>query len=288
MSILLNQDTKIIVQGITGREGSYHTQSMLDYNTSLVGGVTPGKGGQTVANLPVFNSCKEAVSETGANTSVIFVPARFAKDAILDAVDGGIKLIVCITEGIPLQDMVEAVAYVKKNGSQLIGPNCPGLASPGIGKIGITPSDILSPGPVGMISRSGTLTYEIVDALTRLGIGQSTCIGIGGDPILGLSFRELLEMFEQDDETKIVVMVGEIGGTDEEDAAAYISQMSKPVICFISGKTAPPGKRMGHAGAIISGGKGTAQSKIEALSKAGVTIMDTTNEVVCKVQSLLA
>ncbi len=287
MSILLRKDTKVIVQGITGREGSYHTQSMLDYGTEVLGGVTPGKGGQETWGLPVFNTCKEAVTATGANASVIFVPARFAKDAILDAADGGVQLIVCITEGIPFQDMVEATAHVKTNGAQLIGPNCPGLASPGIGKMGITPAEILSEGPVGMISRSGTLTYELVDALTRLGIGQTTCVGIGGDPVLGLSFRDLLEMFENDPETKAVVMVGEIGGTDEEDAAEYIAQMSKPVVCFISGKTAPPGKRMGHAGAIISGGKGTAQSKVEALSSAGVTIMDTTGEVVQKIQDIL-
>ena len=287
MSILLTKDSKVIVQGITGREGSYHTQSMLDYGTIVVGGVTPGKGGQESCGLPVFNSCKEAVAATGANASVIFVPAKFAKDAILDAADGGIKFIVCITENIPFQDMVEATAHVKSKGAQLIGPNCPGLASPGIGKMGITPAEILSEGPVGMISRSGTLTYEIVDALTNLGIGQTTCVGIGGDPVLGLTFRDLLEMFENDPETKAIVMVGEIGGTDEEDAAEYIMQMTKPVVCFISGKTAPPGKRMGHAGAIISGGKGTAQSKEEALTKAGVTIMDTTGEVVQKIKEIL-
>lgn len=288
MSILLTEKSKVIVQGITGREGSYHAQAMIDYGTKVVAGVTPGKGGQEACGVPVFNSCREAVEKTGANASVIFVPARFAKDAIMDAADGGIKLIVCITEGIPFQDMVQAAAHVKAKGAQLIGPNCPGLASPGFGKMGITPAEILSEGPVGMISRSGTLTYEIVDALTRLGIGQTTCVGIGGDPILGLTFRDLLEMFENDPKTKAVVMVGEIGGTDEEDAADYIGQMTKPVVCFISGKTAPPGKRMGHAGAIISGGKGTAQSKVEALTKAGVTIMDTTGEVVRKIASLLA
>ncbi|OED35033.1 succinate--CoA ligase subunit alpha [PVC group bacterium (ex Bugula neritina AB1)] len=287
MSILLTEETKIIVQGITGREGRYHTKAMLDYGTSVLGGVTPGKKGQNVEGLPVFDTCREAVLETGANASVIFVPAPFTKDAIIDAADGGVRLIVCITEGIPFQDMVEAVAHVKKKGACLIGPNCAGIASPGIGKMGITPSAILKKGSVGVVSRSGTLTYEVVEGLSNLGIGQTTCVGIGGDPILGLTFRDLLEMFENDEDTEAVVMIGEIGGSDEENAAEYISQMTKPVVSFISGRTAPPDKQMGHAGAIISGGKGTADSKVKALKDAGVPIMDTTGEVLQKIKSLL-
>lgn len=287
MSILIDNNTKVLVQGITGREGSFHTKQMLEYGTKVVSGITPGKGGQTVEGVPVFNAVKEAVAQTSANSSVIFVPARFVLGAIAEAVDSGIKLIVCITEGVPVQDMLKAVLYAKNNGVNLIGPNCPGMVSLGIGKLGIIPASILSKGPVGIVSRSGTLTYEIIDNLTSIGIGQSTCIGIGGDQILGMRFIDVLPLFEADQDTEIIIVVGEIGGSDEEDASSFITAMKKPVVGLISGKTAPKGKRMGHAGAIISGGKGTVESKEEAFKKAGVILVDNANEITVSVKNLL-
>ncbi len=287
MAILVDKDTRVIVQGITGREGGFHTQLMIEYGTKIVAGVTPGKGGTKIFEIPVFNKVKEAVKETGANASVIFVPAQFACEAILEAADGGIKLIVCITEGIPIQDMLKVVAYIKEKKVNLIGPNCPGIVSIGAGKLGIIPGSILSLGPVGVVSRSGTLTYEIINNLTRAGIGQSTCIGVGGDPILGMRFTDILPFFEQDSQTSAVVMIGEIGGSDEEEAARVITKMRKPVVGFISGKTAPEGKRMGHAGAIISGGYGTVQSKEEALKQAKVILADHTGEIVSLIKQAL-
>ncbi len=253
MSILFDNTTRVVVQGITGREGQYHTRNMKEAGTTLVGGVTPGKGGTTAEDLPVFDTVAEAKAATGANASCIFVPPAGAADAIMEAASAGIPLIVCITEGIPVIDMTRAMLVVHEHGSLLIGPNCPGLCTPGHGKIGIIPYQIFKPGPVGFISRSGTLTYEVVALLTEAGLGQSTCIGIGGDPIIGSTFVDHLKLFEADPQTKAVVLCGEIGGSDEEDAAEYIKTMSKPVVAFISGRTAPPGKRMGHAGAIISG-----------------------------------
>ncbi len=274
MSILVGKNTRLVVQGITGREGTFHTRQMVAYGTNVVAGVTPGKGGQWVDQVPVFDTVKEAVDATGANTSIIYVPARFAPDAILEAADAGIELIVCITEGIPVLDMVKVKAYLDTlPNTRLIGPNCPGLITPGEAKVGIMPGHIHIPGDVGVVSRSGTLTYEVVYALTNKGIGQSTAVGIGGDPIIGTKFIDVLEMFEEDPQTEYVVMIGEIGGTDEEAAAEFIAKnMSKPVVSFIAGRTAPPGKRMGHAGAIISGGTGTAESKIKALEAAGVKV----------------
>ena len=274
MSILVNKNTRLVVQGITGREGAFHTEQMIAYGTNVVAGVTPGKGGGwAVGNVPIFDSVKEAVEATGANTSIIFVPAKFAPDAILEAADAGIKLVVCITEGIPALDMLRVREYLDHTSTRLIGPNCPGLITPGEAKVGIMPGHIHSRGNVGVVSRSGTLTYEVVYALTQRGIGQSTAVGIGGDPINGTSFVDVLRMFEEDPETQQVVLIGEIGGTDEEQAAAFISSvMSKPVTAFIAGQTAPPGKRMGHAGAIISGGMGTAADKIAALEMAGVRV----------------
>jgi succinyl-CoA synthetase alpha subunit len=273
MSILVDEKTQVIVQGITGRDGSFHTQGMLEYGTRVVAGVTPGKGGSLVHGIPVHDSVAEARAATGANTSVIYVPAAFAADAIYEAVDGGVKLVVCISEGIPVNDMIEVYAAVERSSSRLIGPNCPGLISPGKSKVGILPGSIHQPGEVGVVSRSGTLTYQVVDLLTRAGIGQSTCIGIGGDPIIGTNFLDALEMFEADRDTKAVVMIGEIGGTDEQEAARFVkSSMHKPVVGFIAGRTAPPGRRMGHAGAIISGGGGTAQEKTEALNAAGIPV----------------
>jgi len=284
MSILINKETKLLVQGITGREGEFHTRGMLDYGTNVVAGVTPGKGGQFIDHeddtVPVFNTVKEAVAMTGADTSVIFVPPPFGADAIFEAVDAGINGIVCITEGIPIQDMMKCYRFLQERSGWMIGPNCPGLITPGECKIGIMPGDIfLGGGPVGIDSRSGTLTYEIVDELTRAGLGQTTCVGIGGDPIIGSSFVDVLGWFEEDPDTKIVVMSGEIGGNDEEKAAEFIKTMSKPVIGFIAGKTAPPGKRMGHAGAIVSGSAGTAQAKIEALTAAGAQVVDLPSQV---------
>lgn len=273
MSVFIDHDSKVIVQGITGRDGGFHATQMKEYGTRLVGGVTPGKGGQEAVGVPVFDTVSDAVSETGADTSCIFVPPAFAVDAIYEAVDAGIRLVVCITEGLPTLDMVNAYTYVKENGARLIGPNCPGLISPGQSKVGILPGHICREGKVGVVSRSGTLTYEVVDQLTRSGLGQSTCIGIGGDPIVGTDFIDCLEAFEADPETEAAVLIGEIGGDDEEKAAEYIRRnVSIPVVSFIAGRTAPPGKRMGHAGAIVSGGKGTAASKQEAFEAAGVAV----------------
>lgn len=280
MSVLVNKDTKVIVQGITGREGSFHTGQMLAYGTQVVGGVTPGKGGETAHGLPVFNTVREAVEQTGANTSIIFVPPAVAADAILEAVDNGVELVVCISEGIPIHDMMDAAAYARAKGVRLIGPNCPGLITPGEALVGILPGVIFTPGHVGLVSRSGTLTYEVVAEMTQRGIGQSTCVGIGGDPIIGTRFIDVLRLFEEDPQTRAVVMIGEIGGSDEEEAAEYIKTMSKPVVGFISGRTAPPGKRMGHAGAIISGNTGTAESKIKALEAADVPVADTLSQIV--------
>jgi len=280
MSILVNKDTRVVVQGITGRDGSFHTRLMLEYGTKVVAGVTPGKKGQRVHGVPVFNTVEEAVSEEGANTSIIFVPAAFAADAILEAAYSGIKLIVAITEGIPVSDMVKIMPIIEEKGARLIGPNCPGLITPGEAKVGILPGQIFSRGKVGVISRSGTLTYEIVSHITARGLGESTAIGIGGDPIIGTKFIDLLEMFEKDPETEGIVLIGEIGGTDEQDAAHYIKEnVSKPVVAFVAGRTAPPEKRMGHAGAIISGSSGTAQEKIEVFESCGVPVAEEPQEV---------
>ncbi|GBD33326.1 MAG: succinate--CoA ligase [ADP-forming] subunit alpha [Gemmatimonadales bacterium] len=282
MSIFVNRETRLVVQGITGRDGSFHARQMMEYGTAVVAGVTPGKGGQKFeGRVPIFDTVAEAVAEAGANTSVIYVPARFAVDAILEAADAGISLIVCITEGIPVLDMVRALPYVRERGCRLIGPNCPGAISPGESKVGIIPAQICRPGSIGVVSRSGTLTYEIVHQLSRAGLGQSTCIGIGGDPIIGTSFIDCLAAFEADPATEAVVLIGEIGGTDEQEAARYVKEhMTKPVVGFIAGQTAPPGRRMGHAGAIISGSSGTAAEKMEALRKAGIGVMARPAEVV--------
>ncbi len=284
MSILVNKKTKVVVQGITGGEGTFHTSQMLAYGTNVVAGVTPGKGGtmyqgnekdQFNRPVPVFNTVAEAVEQTGADCSVIFVPAAFAADAIMEAAAAGLKVVVCITEGIPAKDMVKAYEYVKKNGTVLIGPNCPGIITPGECKVGIMPGFIHKKGRVGVISRSGTLTYEAVNQLTELGIGQSTCIGIGGDPVIGTRFVDAIKLFNEDSGTDAIIMIGEIGGTAEEEAAAYIKKhVKKPVVGFIAGRTAPPGRRMGHAGAIICGGMGTAQEKMEAMRKAGITVVE--------------
>jgi succinyl-CoA synthetase alpha subunit len=281
MSILVNKETRLVVQGITGREGAFHTEQMIAYGTKVVAGVTPGKGGGwAVGNVPIFDTVQEAAAATGANTSIIYVPAKFAPDAILEAADAGVALIVCITEGVPALDMLKVRAYLDRTTSRLIGPNCPGLITPGEAKVGIMPGHIHTRGNVGLVSRSGTLTYEVVYALTLRGIGQSTAVGIGGDPINGTSFVDCLAMFEKDSETRQVVMIGEIGGTDEEKAAEFIAaKMSKPVTSFIAGQTAPPGKRMGHAGAIISGGQGTAAEKIAALEAAGVRVAKHPGEI---------
>lgn len=280
MSILVDRNTRLLVQGITGREGSFHTTQMVEYGTNVVAGVTPGKSGETVAGVPVFDTVRSAVQETGANTSIIYVPARFAPDAVYEAVDCGIALVICITEGVPVNDMVPVYSYVKEKGSRLIGPNCPGLITPGEAKVGIMPGFIHKPGSVGLVSRSGTLTYEVVDALTKAGLGQSTAVGIGGDPVIGTSFVDVLRLFQDDPATESIVMIGEIGGSDEEDAAAFITaHVSKPVVGFIAGITAPPGKRMGHAGAIISGGAGTAADKITALESAGVRVAEIPSKV---------
>jgi succinyl-CoA synthetase alpha subunit len=274
MSILVDEKTRVVVQGITGNEGLFHTRQMVEYGTKVVAGMTPGKGGQKVDGIPVFNTVAEAVKSTGANASAIFVPPAFAADAILEAADSGISVIVCLTEGIPTLDMVIVRQYLKEKGSKLVGPNTPGVISPGKCKVGVMAGYIHKPGTVGVISRSGTLTYEVVDQLTKKGIGQSTCVGIGGDQIIGLDYVDLLEMFEEDSGTEAVIMIGEIGGTAEEEAAQFIQRnVKKPVVAFVAGLTAPPGRRMGHAGAIIAGGKGTAKEKMEALEKAGVRVV---------------
>ena len=273
MSILVDEKTRVVVSGITGREGTFHTKQMLSYCTKVVAGVTPGKGGQSVEGVPVFNSIREAKEKEDANVSCIFVPPPFAADTILDAAAAGIRLIVCITEGIPVIDMVKVAAFIKGKDIVLIGPNCPGIISPGKTKVGIMPAHIHREGSIGVISRSGTLTYEVVDQLTKAGLGQSTCIGIGGDPIVGTSYIDHLKRFREDPDTEGVVLIGEIGGSAEEEAAAYIrAEFNKPVVAFIAGQTAPPGKRMGHAGAIISGGKGKAEDKIKALEEAGISV----------------
>ena len=280
MSIIVDARTKVAVQGITGKEGAFHTRQMIDYGTAVVAGVTPGKGGQTAEGVPVFNTVGEAVDATGANASAIFVPPAFAADAVMESVDAGIEVIVCLTEGIPTFDMIAVRQYMQGKNVKLIGPNTPGIISPGMCKIGLMAGYIHRQGSVGITSRSGTLTYEVVDQLTKLEIGQSTCVGIGGDPIIGLTFVDILAMFEDDPGTKAVVMIGEIGGRAEEDAAEFFrTHMSKPVVAFIAGLTAPPGRRMGHAGAIVSGGVGSAQDKVQALEAAGITVVKSPAEV---------
>jgi succinyl-CoA synthetase alpha subunit len=274
VSVFIDRSTRLLVQGITGRDGSFHAKQMMEYGTDVVGGVTPGKGGQKFeGTVPIFNTVAEAVEATGANTTVIYVPPPFAADAMMEAAEAGIKLIVSITEGVPVLDMTRVYPFVKEHGAQLVGPNCPGLITPGQSKVGIIPGRICTPGPVGVVSRSGTLTYEVVYQLTRAGIGQSTCVGIGGDPINGTNFMDVLAAFEKDPQTKAVAMMGEIGGTDEQDAARFVKEnMRKPVVGFIAGQTAPPGRRMGHAGAIISGSAGTAAEKIQAFKDAGMGV----------------
>ena len=280
MSILVNKDTRLVVQGITGREGEFHSRQMLDYGTKVVAGVTPGKGGGWIAGVPVFDTVHEAVHATGANASIIYVPARFAPDAILEAADAGVALVVCITEGIPVLDMIRVRAYLDCRETRLLGPNCPGIITPEEAKVGIMPGHIHSPGTVGVVSRSGTLTYEVVYALTERGLGQSTAVGIGGDPVNGTSFIDVLQRFEEDPGTAQVVLIGEIGGTDEQRAAEFVAHhMSKPVTAFIAGQTAPPGKRMGHAGAIIEGGEGTAAEKIAAFEAVGVRVASHPGEI---------
>lgn len=277
MSVLIDNNTKVIVQGITGRDGSFHAAKMKEYGTQVVGGTSPGKGGQQVDGIPVFNTVKEAVAATGADTSIIFVPAPFAKDAMLEAIDGGVKLVVCITEGVPVLDAVEAQNYARVKGVKVIGPNCPGLISPGKSMVGIMPTGVFKQGHTGVISRSGTLTYEVVYDLVESGLGISTAVGVGGDPVVGLYFEDLLQMFQDDPETDSIAMIGEIGGDAEERAAEFIkAHVTKPVAVFISGRQAPPGKQMGHAGAIISGGSGSAEGKIKALEAAGVPVADET------------
>lgn len=275
MTIIVDDNTRVVVQGITGHQGRYHSRAMREFGTKIVAGVTPGKGGMEIDGVPVFETMREAVYETGANASVVFVPARFAKDAVLESIDSGIETVVVITERIPVHDSIEMIEYARLNGTRIIGPNCPGITSPGICKIGIMPNHIFTPGKTGVVSRSGTLTYEVVNALTQAGIGQSTCLGIGGDPVIGTTFIDALELFESDPQTERIVLIGEIGGTAEEEAAQFIKEhVRKPVFAYIAGRTAPPGKRMGHAGAIISQGRGTAESKLKALGNAGVPVAD--------------
>lgn len=289
MSILIDKDTRVLVQGFTGSQGTLHSSQSIEYGTNVVGGVTPGKGGASHLDLPVFNSVKEAVEQVQPNASLIFVPAPFCKGAILEAADAGIKFIVCITEGVPTLDMLEVKKIVDGLDISLIGPNCPGVITPGVGKMGIMPGEIHLPGRVGIISRSGTLTYEAVKQTTDLGLGQSSCVGIGGDPIPGSSFIDILELFEADDQTDAIVMVGEIGGSAEEEAAEFISQnVTKPVVSYIAGQTAPPGKRMGHAGAIISGGKGTAEDKIKKLNESGVVVAKNLLEIGSTIKLLMS
>jgi succinyl-CoA synthetase alpha subunit len=288
MSILVDENTRLLVQGLTGREGTFHTQQCVAYGTKVVAGVTPGQGGQKHEGIPVFNTVADAVEETGANVSVIFVPPPFAADAILEAVDAGLPLVVCITEGIPVFDMIRVRRAMVGKGSRLLGPNCPGVISPGKCKIGIMPGHIHRQGHVGVVSRSGTLTYEAVDQLSRLGIGQSTCIGIGGDPINGTNFIDALQLFQKDPETLAVVMIGEIGGAAEEEAAEFIrNEFKRPVVGFIAGKTAPPGRRMGHAGAIIAGSQGTAEGKMAAMRSAGITVVESPADIGGAVQKVL-
>ena len=292
MSIFIDRNTRVVVQGITGRDGSFHARQMMEYGTQVVGGVTPGKGGQTFEAAgkaaPIFDTMEQAVRETGANCSVIYVPPAFAADAIMEAADAGVPFIVAITEGIPVLDMTRVYPYVREKGARLLGPNCPGLLSPGKSKVGILPGQIATPGPVGVVSRSGTLTYEVVYQLTNAGIGQTSCVGIGGDPINGTNFIDCLAAFEADPETQAVVMIGEIGGTDEQEAAEFVKRnMKKPVVGFIAGQTAPPGRRMGHAGAIISGSAGTAAEKIQAFEDAGISVMKIPSEVVELVRKVL-
>jgi succinyl-CoA synthetase alpha subunit len=288
LSVLVDKDTRLLVQGLTGKEGTFHALQMRDYGTKIAGGVTPGKGGTTHEGFPVFNTVADGVRETGANASVIYVPPPFAADAIMEAADAGVSLIVCITEGIPALDMVEAYHFIKSRGVRLIGPNCPGVISPGKCKVGIMPARIHLEGRVGVVSRSGTLTYEAVGQLTALGIGQSTCIGIGGDPVIGTTQRDAIELFNNDPGTDAIVMIGEIGGSAEEEAADYVrTHVKKPVVGFICGQTAPPGRRMGHAGAIISGGKGTAAEKMSAMTAAGIHVVRSPAEIGAKVKEVL-
>lgn len=293
MAIFIDENTKLVVQGITGRDGSFHARSMMEYGTNVVAGVTPGKGGQTFEgpsgkSAPIFDTMEQAVHATGANTSVIYVPPHFAADAIMEAADSGVSLVIAITEGIPVLDMTRVYPYVMERGVRLLGPNCPGMLSPGKSKVGILPGQIATPGPVGVVSRSGTLTYEVVYQLTQAGIGQTTCVGIGGDPIIGTNFIDCLDAFNADPDTRAIVMIGEIGGTDEQEAAAFVkASVSKPVIGFIAGQTAPPGRRMGHAGAIISGSAGTAAEKIHAFEEAGIKVMRKPSDVVDLIRMVL-
>ena len=293
MSIFIDNDTKLVVQGITGRDGSFHTLQMMEYGTEVVAGVTPGKGGQTFegpdgVTVPIFNAMDEAVAQTGANTSVIYVPPAFAAGAILEAADSGVSFVVAITEGVPVLDMARAHAFARDKGVRVLGPNCPGLISPGQSKVGILPGQIVTEGPIGLVSRSGTLTYEAVFQLTSVGLGQTTCVGIGGDPLIGTNFIDCLEAFEADPATMGVVMLGEIGGTDEQEAAAYVSaSMCKPVVGFIAGQTAPPGRRMGHAGAIISGSAGTAEEKMKAFEENGIAVAKRPADLVALIQDAL-
>jgi len=294
MSIFIDSDTKLVVQGITGRDGSFHTRQMMEYGTQVVAGVTPGKGGQTFegpsgTSVPIFNSMDEAVAATGANTSVIYVPPAFAANAILEAADSGVDLVVAITEGVPVLDMARAHAFARDKGVRILGPNCPGLLSPGKSKVGILPAQIVTEGPIGVVSRSGTLTYEAVFQLTSVGLGQTTCVGIGGDPLIGTNFIDCLEAFEADPDTQAIVMIGEIGGTDEQEAADYVkANLSKPVVGFIAGQTAPPGRRMGHAGAIISGSAGTAEEKMKAFEDNGIAVAKRPADIVGLIQDALA